>query len=226
MFSYSIVRYLKLLCLVFLITMLSACATGVAIKSADSIKDDGKSNTVVLSYDITLDASEKYSTVRTTKLNFRCRDSESFNVACFILNIPYTGVATKGNYTAHEFKQSGSVVLKMKYGQYIIDSVNHVVVVGKTPRLNCFRSKKTGKRTCTTRMVDERNTHRAELPEPMTFSVAEGAGCYLGHVELNMNNNAIVDYNFQNNIAMTDEIIATLIEELRESVVSHVTGPC
>jgi len=216
----------RLLLVLAMTQLLSACATGKPVNSANAIKDDGKSNIVTFTYDITLDATEKYATVNSTKLYFRCPESEGIDPGCFSFKVPYIGQATKANYTAHEFKRSGASTLKMKYGEYDVQKIHHAVVVNKIPKVNCYTSKKTKKRVCNTRLKDEHVYHTAALPESINFSVENGSGCYLGHLKLTMHNNVIVAYDFKDKIPLTADVLNKIDPELQDSVRRHVTRPC
>lgn len=212
--------------IVFSVLLLNGCATGKNITTASKIKDNGESNIVAFTYDVTLHAADKYASVKSTKLNFSCPRESDLSSLCFSANIPYIGRETGGNYEAHEFKSSGSMAIGIPYGEYTLTGAHHSLVVDKEPKVTCFYSKKKKKNICNTYQSDVTLYHRGDFPEPVTFAVNNGNGCYLGHLTMRMHNGNIESYEFNRSSDLTDEKLAMFSDELRDSVASHVNGMC
>ena len=60
----------------------------------------------------------------------------------------------------------------------------------------------------------------------MPFTVAGGAGCYLGHLNLYMLNGNIDAFEFERGSALTPEKFEMFSQKLRGPVSAHVTGVC
>lgn len=212
--------------IVFTLQFLTACATGKSITKADKIADTGSSNIVAFTYDLIVHATDKYPTVKSTILNFRCPKNDDLQSLCFAASLPYIGLETTGGYAAHEFRAAGSKALSMPYGEYALTSADHRVTVNKKPKTTCYYSKKKKRDVCSTRDVDEKVKHRAEFIEPVAFAVASGSGCYLGHLNLVMLNGNIDVFDFQRGSALTPDKLEMFTEDLRDPVSAHVTGVC
>lgn len=221
---------IRVFLLVLGIQLLAACATGKSVTSAENINDDGKSNIVAFTYDVTLQSTEKYATVKSTSLNFRCPETSSGNSGvannCFSLKVPYNGRANRDGYSTHEFQSSGSKVMRMKYGQYNLTSARHSVVVDRIPDVYCYYNKRQKRNVCNRRMKDEKITHTANFPDTVDFAVSGGSGCYLGHLSMLMENGNIEEYDFERSDSLTPERIESFDENLRDSIASHVAGSC
>jgi len=208
------------------VLLLSGCATGKNITSATKIKDTGEENIVAFTYDVTLLAADKYASVKSTRLNFSCPRESDLSVLCFSTNVPYIGRETSGNYEAHEFKKSGSMAIGIPYGEYTLTGAYHSLVIDKEPKVSCYYSKKRKRDICTTRMDDVKLRHKGDFPEPVTFAVNNGNGCYLGHLTMRMHNGNIESYEFNRSGDLTAEKLDMFTDELRDSVASHVNGMC
>jgi len=217
---------LKVLFLLTGMSLITACATGKSVDSAENIRDDGKSNVAAFTYDVTLLTTEKYATVNSTKLNFRCPQDQDLQKTCFTVNVPYAGRKRKDEYTTHEFKSSGSKVVSIKYGTYDMTSVRHSVVVDRIPDVYCYYNKRTKRNVCNRRMKDESVNHTASFPEPVGFAINPGSGCYLGHLSMLMHNNVIEAYDFQHDIGQLSEKLDTFPEGMRGAVAAHIDRAC
>ena len=205
---------------------LTACATGKNITKADKIVDTGSANIVAFTYDLIVHATDKYPTVKSTQLNFRCPKEDDLQSLCFSTRLPYIGFETTGGYAAHEFHAVGSKALSIPYGTYTLTSADHRVTVDQIPEVTCTYNKKKKRDVCRTRYKDKNVNHRAEFPEPVEFAVAGGAGCYLGHLNLFMLNGNIDAFEFERGSALTTEKLEMFSDKLRGPVGAHVTGVC
>jgi len=122
---------------------LTACAAAKNVRSAADLKDDGKRNSLMLSYEIRLDAHDRYPDVQSTTLAMRCGPKGKINPfpVCFYLTIPFRGKRNDDGYVYNTFELSGTSVFQMKYGDYSLVRANHSVVVGKRRERVCHKVK-------------------------------------------------------------------------------------
>ena len=217
----------KKLASLFLVVFCVGCATGKSVTNAENIGDDGKRNTVVMTYDLKLYTTSRYPTVKKTSLRFRCpKNSAGFGGNCFSVNAPFLGNKDLDGYAVNAFEQSGTKVFQMKYGNHLLQSVQHSVVVDRIPELKCTTSKRTKKRTCYNIFNDVEDRHSASLPEPIAVNVSSGAGCHMGHLELTMLDGEVVDFSITSDEPLSTDVLSDLSSDMLAGVMAHVNRPC
>jgi len=210
-----------------LVVFCAGCATGKSISNPEDIGDDGKHNTVVMTYDIKLYTANRYPSVKETSLRFRCpKNSAGFGGNCFTINVPFLGKKDVDGYSVNAFEHSGAKVFKMDYGDHVLQSMQHSVVVDRLPELQCWTSKKTKKRTCRNVVKDVTDRHSSSFPDPIPVNVGSGEGCYLGHLELAMFNGELVDFSITNDEPLSAEMLPDLSPDIVTSAIAHVKRPC
>jgi len=132
---------LKLLAICSSLIVLSACATSNSVKSVDAMIDDGKRNTVLVSYNVTMNVTDKYSRVNSTDLVVHCGEpSRLGNVPeCFRFNVPLQGRKSVDGYEYYSFSDTGSTLVQLPYGSFDVKSVRHNVIVGVEHYSQCAR---------------------------------------------------------------------------------------
>lgn len=215
-----------------LVLMLTGCTTGKSIHDASDISDDGKSNTMLISYDISLNVTEKYPTVSSTTLVVRCGEPNRLGVVpeCFEVKLPLQGKRDVNDYTYFTFKDSGAKAVQMPYGAYALKSIENNVVVGVENRIHCqtLRQHRHRRRAiCHDFPIDVTQRYWVEIPELAAVDITPGAGCYAGHLSLETNDGAITSYSFDQTAAQpNDEVIAALPENIQDTVQSSITRSC
>lgn len=219
----------QILILVAIAVLLGGCASAKKItNNPDKLVDDGKRNTVLFSYELVLDASEKHSVVSATNLQLRCRGTGKINTApvCLDFTVPFKGLRTVSGYNMNTFEDEGAIAFQMKYGEYSIVKAGHSVIVDKWVERDCYRNKK-GKLRCRNDTKYDRTKHSGNLPATTRFFVGPGAGCYAGHLKLHMSNSEISEYEWVSNIEdVNDDMISKLPQAIQGAVVTRVTGVC
>jgi len=216
----------KLVSLLFVL-FCTGCAAGKSVTKPEDIGDDGKRNTVVLTYDIKLYTANRYPSVKSTSLRFRCpKNSAGFGGNCFNLKAPFLGIKEVNGYSVNAFEQSGTKIFQMKYGEHVLQSLQHSVVVDRVPELQCTTSKKTKKRTCRNVMKDVTDRHSDRIPTPIAVNVGSGAGCQLGHFSLTMFEGDLVDFSVTNDKPFSAEMLSDLSPDMAAAVISHASRPC
>jgi len=218
-------RCLRLLFVLVLASSLGACATAKRVGSADDIQDDGKRNAVMLSYDVEADAFDRYSGENKTTIHLRCAGDGALsgNRACFSLTLPFTGQQLDEGVAVNRFAQAGARPFLMKYGDYRIDQADFKVVIGRTPKVDCYTDKK-GQTRCNTTYTDINENHAAQIPVPIDFRVSPGSGCYLGHLTLSMRGDRITAYSLDTEI--DPQRFEQLPVELRQRAREFIDRPC
>ena len=234
--------------------LLAGCATGKRVLTAEDVRDDGERNTILFSYDLTLNVTEKYPRVIDTDVVVRCAEPNQQDHAkvCFRVNVPLKGRRTIDGYNYFTFEGSGSTVVQMPYGAFNLDSVGHSVVVGVEHYNSCFgfgfghgigfRSSigfgfggRLGRRgrfglggtSCLPVSSYITTRYGGEAPAAATIDVRPGPGCYAGHLTLEMTDGELTDYSFDPGFTEPDpEIFDSLPVELQDSVRNRVTQPC
>ena len=120
------------------------------------------------------------------------------------------------------YNREGATPFKMKYGRYRLESVKYTVVAGVDFETVC-KTNTNGQETCYENRRDEYDSGRALLPEDLTFTVRQGAGCYLGSALVEMRFNDLIDFSLSQAF---EPDLANLREGLSEAVESHVTRSC
>lgn len=214
-----------------LVVFCAGCATGKTVRKSEDIGDDGKHNTVVMTYDVKLYTASRYPSVTKTKLLIRCpKNSAGIGGRCFTINVPFMGNKEVDGYTVNAFEKSGTKIFKLKYGNHILQSMQHTVTVDRIPELKCKTSKKTKKTTCHTDYKDVTERHSSSIPDPIQVNVGSGAGCYLGHLELTMFEGELVDFSRTKAITtgepLSAELLSDLSPDIAASAIAHVKRPC
>jgi len=120
-------------------SFLSACATGKSVKGPDDLVDDGERNTMLVSYDLTINTIDKHPNVDRTSVVLRCGESNRFGAVptCFSVNAPLVGRRDKDGYNYYTFKVTGAQVLQMPYGLFDVASIQHNVLVDVRNKVSC-----------------------------------------------------------------------------------------
>ena len=211
---------------ILMAAILSGCATGKSIGDADDIRDTGKANIVVVTYDVKVYATTKYYSVRSTTLRFVCPDKSFLGGACFTIDLPYLGQKTVGEFALHAFEESGAKVMKMKYGSRAVTGVGHTVVVDKRPEVTCYYNKKKKRDVCSTRTVETTEKHSVTFEEAAPLNVTPGSGCYLGHIVLTMIGDRIEEYELTLGDALSPDKLTNISDNVSGAVQSYVNRPC
>ncbi|MFK7853325.1 MAG: hypothetical protein AB8B79_04395 [Granulosicoccus sp.] len=220
-------RYIKPVVVIIASALLLGCATGKSIKSAEDIQDDGKSNVVLITHDIAVYVTDKHSSVKKAKLAFRCpKGKDLLKVNCFDVVLPYLGTKTVDGFGLHAFEISGAKAIKMKYDNYALRSVVHNVVIDRIPKTSCYYNKKTKKDECTTRLENKSDTHRAGFPSPITFNVAPGSGCYLGHLSMSVVNSEMRDFSLDTDTPLTADKLSDLAPDVAAKLLETASQSC
>ena len=206
--------------------VLGGCATGKSVGDVDDIRDTGKANIVVLTYDLKAYTTTKYSSVKSTSLNFVCPDKSILGGACFSIALPYLGQKVVGEYSLHAFEESGAKVMKMKYGSRAVTGVGHSVVIDKEPRVTCYYNKKKKRDVCSTRIDETTEQHRVTFEKAAPLNVTAGSGCYLGHMTLTMIDDSISEYEMTLGEALSPEKLTNISDNVSGAVQSYVNRPC
>lgn len=208
-------------------TVLTGCATGKSIGKADDIRDDGKSNVVLLTYDVKLFATDKFPTDKSTSLNFHCPENSALNRNnCFSITVPYKGRSEYDGYDLHAFESNGAKVMKMKYNALSVTSGRYKVLIDEQRRTKCTYSKKTRKQTCYPVTDRQFDTHRFSLPDIIPITVTPGSGCYIGHLSIVMVNQDVSEYEFQLDAELTPEKLTNLDSGISNAIQQFVDRPC
>jgi len=207
---------------------LSACATGKSVKGPDDLVDDGERNTMVVSYDLTVNTIDKHPNVDRTSVVLRCGKPNRFGAVptCFSVNVPLIGRRDKDGYNYYTFKVTGAQALQMPYGLFDIASIQHSVLVDLRNKVSCSVNKK-GRTICQT--VPERitKTHKGTPNVRKAISIEPGVGCYAGHISFEMTESAINDYSLDQSLeSPTAETIEMLPVDLQGVVRDRVTQAC
>ncbi len=211
---------------VLIATFLGGCATGKSVGDADDIRDTGKSNIVVVTYDLKAYTTTKYSSVKSTVLNFVCPDKSILGGACFSISLPYLGQKTVGEFALHAFEDSGAKVMKMKYGSRAVTGVGHNVVVDKKPEVTCYYNKKKKRDVCSTRTVETTDRHSVTFETAAPLNVVPGSGCYLGHMTLTMIDDRIEEYELTLGDEIPPEKLTNIGDDVSGVVQGYVNRPC
>jgi len=220
--------YLRLALLCISASVVSACATGKSVRNADDIIDDGKRNTMLVSYDITLNTTDRYSTFNRTKLVVRCGAANRLGVVpvCFEIIVPFEGVRNKGDFQYNTFRTAGSKVLQIPYGVYDFSKLEHLVTIDYNTTLECKENKK-GKTICNPKVTPVTILHKATPNKRPAISIEPGVGCYAGHLNLEMTESNIELFELDQTVsAPSEETLEQISAGLRDTVRSHVTQAC
>ncbi len=210
------------------VVVITGCATGKSVRSADDMVDDGKRNTMVVSYDITLNVTDKHPSETGTKLIIRCGTPNSLGAVpeCFRVSVPLKGRTTADEFVYYSFSTTGTSVLQMPYGTYPIDSVGHNVVVDVYRTVKC-RTAKDGRTTCRPVQEEVMARHRAKTLPVAAFDVEPGPGCYAGHLTIVMKDGELSTYSLDQSAAQPSaDAIALLPTNIQDTVRGRVTQPC
>ena len=213
-----------LLCL----ALLGGCATGRGIDSAADIGDDGKRNTVLLSYAVRLDTFDRDAGVDGTNLTLRCAGDGALdgNPICFPIAVPFEGRRTEEGLEWNTFAAEGAELFRLDQDDHVLYKAMFDVTIGREPRTNCHEDKK-GETSCYTIYVDREESFNRPLPLAHAFTVAPGRGCHLGHLELIVRGGEIVRYELDRRFdpAAFERLPPPLQARAREHVTGSCTGP-
>ncbi len=203
--------------------VLTACATGKSVNSVNDLIDDGERNTMFVSYDVTMNVTDKHAQVNSTELVVHCGKANriGFVPECIRVKVPLQGRRNIDGYEYYTFKDNGSKVVQMPYGSFDVQSVRHNVVVGVEHYSQCGKSRfrnssayrypRTRSRhylhrfNCLPISVDVTARHYSETPQPATFNIGPGKGCYAGHLNLEMTDGKITRYSLEQDADMPSE---------------------
>lgn len=205
---------------------LAGCATSKSVRNAEDIVDDGKRNSIMLSYEIRLDSHDRYPGFNSTELAFRCGPNKSINPypVCFSINVIFNGKRQENDYVYNSFEASGAKIYQIKYGEYSLAKASHSILVGQRRDRICHPSKKRRRYKCHDEFVDVRSDFIATLPQPAEFKIGEGEGCYLGHLKLHMRGNKVLSYELDT--AYNAEKFSELPDKTRAAAQARVKAPC
>lgn len=234
--------------------LLAGCATGRHILTAEDVIDDGKRNTILFSYDMTLNVTEKYPRITDTDVVIRCAGSNQQKHAseCIRVNVPLKGRRDIDGYTYYTFAGTGAAVLQMPYGVFNLESVGHSVVVDVERYGHCFggfsggigfgsgfrlniglggHSRRGGFgfgiSQCLPISSYVTAQYGEQTPATSAIEVKPGDGCYAGHLTLVMTDGELTDYSLdQTAIQPSAESVEALPADIRTSVRNRVTKPC
>ena len=212
---------------VLVVLSITSCATGKAIKNPDDIRDDGKRNVVLLTHDLKLYATEKHSSVKQTRLVFRCpSDNDKLKPNCFSVDIPYLGTTQIDGFGLHAFEHVGASAIKMKYDNYSLQSAFHNVVIERVPETNCYVAKKTKKTVCNTTLKDVSERYGTRFPSPIPIRVEPGSGCYIGHLSMTIIDDKTTEYTLDKGTPLTPDKLANMSSDVADALMRVVNRPC
>jgi len=233
--------------------VLTGCATGKGPLTAADVVDDGKRNTILFSYDMTLNVTEKHPGVTNTDVVIRCGKPNRHGRApeCFRVNVPLKGRRNIDGYSYYTFTGSGAEVAQLPYGMSNVTSVGHSVVVDVERYHSCFgfggsfgfgrrfgrgfgfgarfgsRFGIHGRSSCLPVSSFVTARFGGETPTEVVIDVKPGDGCYAGHLKLEMTDGALTGYSFdQTPVQPSDTLVESLPEGLQDTVRNRVTRPC
>lgn len=224
MFRWAAMRTIVVLAMcIAVVTSLYGCSSTKVVTKARDIKSDGETNIVLMSYDaavIGADVNRSFSSVNT--ISFRClNESTGKTAACF--SIPITrGKRTLNGLTLNLFQADAAKPYQMKHGRYVIQSVNFQIQIGVETTESCHKNKK-GILICTPVYTPIHTTGNADLPQPIAFSVSSGPGCFVGHFEIRMQLDDLLE--FEHTIAV-EAPAQRVSASVRAAVGDHVTRLC
>jgi len=196
--------YFKPICIVALTLIFSVgCVTAKSVSKAENIRDDGKSNIVVMSYDMKVYASTRHPTEKNIKVRVHCPQSSKLTAAdCFQLDLPFKGETKLDDYSMHAFEANGTKIMRLKYGEYTATRAKHSVLIDRVPDVSWY-----------------------SFPEPLYIPVNSGTGCYLGHFTLTVADGEIQDSTIEYNAELTPERLASIGPDIQAAVQQHVVRP-
>jgi len=209
-----------------ILTLLGGCVAAKKITDDPSkLVDDGKRNSVMMSYEIELNTTEKHPSVSNTMLRVRC-GAKKIAPPCFEFTAPLSGKRTVDGYEVNTFMTEGVGVFQMKYGEYSLSRADHSIVVEKWMERECRVDKK-GKKYCYNTPKTNSNSHFGVFPADARFLVSPGPGCYAGHLKLSMRESNIIEFDFVSNLDdMDDEMIAKLPPAIQGVAESRISTLC
>jgi len=204
--------------------LLTGCAAAKKVTdNPDKIVDDGENNSVLLSYELVMDAVEKHSSVSTTSLRLYCEGKQT---PCFRLKAGFAGRKQIDGFVTNRFQTEGAAVYQMEYGEYDLTSAKHSVIIDKWREQTCYNDKK-GKRRCYYTTKEDDTDYSVSLPADARFFVAPGPGCYMGHMKINMSDNELVEFEFAADMnRVNDDMLAKLSPAIQGVVAERITVPC
>lgn len=219
---------LVVLCLVvFSLSVSAGCATAKSVRKAVDIRDDGKSNIVVLSYDMQVFATDKYPTEKNIQIQVYCPQSSKLTASgCFDLVLPFKGRKTIDGYSLYGFESEDTQIMKMKYGVYTATHAKYSVLVDRVPDVDCYYSKQKRRDVCNRTTKDINDSHRYEFPEPLLIPVSSGTGCYLGHLSMKVIDGLVEDFTIDYSAELTPQRLDAINGDLQATVQQHVVRPC
>jgi len=225
--------------------LLSACTTGKSINATTDMIDDGKYNTMLVSYNVTVNTTDKHPKVEHTELIVNCGEpSRLGNVPeCFRFTVPFKGRKRIDEYEYYSFAHSGSVVLQMPYGAFDLHSVQHHVVVDvenysqcgrdrfgnylATRYPNVQRTRVIRRFNCLPVKVDVTAKYFSELPEKDTLKINAGNACYAGHMKLELTGGEISHYRLdKTSEAHSTNAIGSLSDDFQKALLERKIEPC
>lgn len=131
--------WFKLLAVACTFLALTACATGKSVNNVDAMVDDGERNTMLLSYEVTMNVTDKYASVGSTNLIVHCGQENRLGKVpeCFRVKVPLQGRRNLDGYEYYTFSDAGTKIVQMPYGAFDVKSVAHNVVVDKHEYSRC-----------------------------------------------------------------------------------------
>ncbi len=218
----------RALCFLILPLCLSVgCATAKTVSKAEDIRDDGKSNIVVMSYDMKVYATDKHTTEKNIQIRVHCPQSSKLTMAsCFTFSLPLKGRKTIDGYSLYAFEANDAKVMRLEYGDYTATRANYSVLVDRIPDVSCYYSKKKRRDICNRTTKDVNDSHQFAFPEPLAIPVSSGSGCYLGHLSMTVSDGLVEDANMDYNAELTPERLALLSADVQAAVQQHVVRPC
>jgi len=208
--------------------VLTGCATGKTVSDPADIVDDGKKNSMMMSYDIDLFVTDKLPKVTSTRLTLRCGTPSKLGQVpvCFTVEVPLLGRVEKDGLSLYKFSTQGASLIQMPYGIYNIESVEHTVIVDTVYKNVCTRDR-LGKLTCRNQKSDITTRHNSDTPSVRAFQVDPGAGCYAGHMSVEMLHDALNVYDIDQSASVpSEEIFQRLPEKFLDTAKSRIQTAC
>lgn len=204
--------------------VLSGCATNSISNNPAKVVDSGKSNIVLLSYEVTLPTENPLDDADLMYAYLCDSAANSYKLSGCLQTR-----TLKKTSSSYSVKSIGA--FKQKYGEYSYTHILYTIPGDKESVTACqdIPVKKGGgtklkASVCNTTKRIKYETKRIALPQPIEISVQPGAGCFLGHVAIKMIESNIVDYDFSNNLEFLDLSLAD--NTMRDKLKSHVTRSC
>ena len=132
---------------IYTLLLTIGCTNGKILDDPDKLGDNGKSNTVLVEYDLSVQVLQRHPTA--TVIDARlCPESKSViskritpKSGCVVMAASYVGITDEDGQSYETYKVSGSDAYQRKYGSYSHGVLKYDVLTARVPELVCTTSK-------------------------------------------------------------------------------------